>query len=303
VKILKILIGLLAGLVLLVIVGLVAVYVITDEHLSRRYDVEVPQVVTSSDSLTIARGAHVADIRGCTQCHGPDLAGRVVIDAMPLLGRIRSANLTSGRNGVAPRYASDEDWVRAIRDGVRPDGTPLVFMPSYEYRGIGPEDLGALVSYLEAAPPVDSPPRDQTIGPLARVLYLLGRFPLVPAEMIDHKDRSFTQPPEGETVAYGRYLAGPCAGCHGERFSGGKVPGTPPEWPLAANLTPDTVTGLGSWTEDQFISFFNDGRTPDGREVDPKVMPWPVVRSMTDSEKRALWTFLQSLPALPKGGS
>jgi len=302
VKILKILFGLLVSLVVLLIVALIAVYVISDRHLSRKYDVEVPQVTTSSDSITLARGAHVADIRGCTQCHGSNLAGRVVIDAMPMLGRIQSANLTSGRNGVAPRYASDEDWVRAIRDGVRPDGTPLVFMPSYEYRTIGPEDLGALISYLKAAPPVDSPPRDETIGPLARALYLFGRFPLIPAEMINHSDRSFSQPPEGETVAYGRYLAGPCAGCHGERFAGGKVPGTPPDWPLATNLTPDTVTGLGSWTEGQFMSFFNDGRTPDGREVDPKVMPWPVVRSMTDSERRALWIFLRSLPPLPKGG-
>jgi mono/diheme cytochrome c family protein len=280
---------------------MVAVYVVTNRHLNKVYTVEVPHVVTSNDSVTIARGRHVADIRGCTQCHNPNLGGRVVIDAMPLLGRIMSANLTSGRNGVAAQYGSDDDWVRAIRDAVRPDGRPLVFMPSYEYRSIGPEDLGALVSYIKSAKPVDSPPLRQTLGPLARVLYLLGRFPLIPAEMIDHTDKTFTEPAAGETVEYGRYLAGPCAGCHGEHFSGGKVPGTPPGWPLAANLTPDTATGLGSWTDAQFMSFFDTGKTPDGRQLDPQVMPWPVVRSMTDTEKRALWAFLRSLPPLPKG--
>lgn len=301
-KILKVLIGLLAGLIVLVVMVGIVVYVVTDRRLNRTYRVEVPRVVASSDSLTVARGRHLADIRGCTQCHNPDLSGRVVIDAMPMLGRIMSANLTDGRNGVAPQYTSDGDWVRAIRDGVRPDGTPVVFMPSYEYRSMGPGDLGALISYIKAAPAVDSPPLDQTIGPLARVLYLTGRFPLIPAELIDHSDRNFAQPPEGETVAYGRYLAGPCAGCHGEHFSGGKVPGTPPGWPQATNLTPDTATGLGSWTEAQFMSFFNDGVTPDGRHIDPQVMPWPVVRSMTDGERRALWTFVRSLQPLPKGG-
>ena len=301
-KILKLFIGLVASLIVLLVLGLIVVYVVTDRRLHRTYQVEVPHVVTSDDSLTLAQGRHVADIRGCTQCHTPSLGGRVVIDAMPMLGRIMSANLTSGRNGVAPQYTSDDDWVRAIRDGVRPDGTPVVFMPSYEYRSIGPEDLGALVSYLKAAPPVDSPPLKQTLGPLARILYLLGRFPLIPAEMINHTDSAFTQPAPGVTAAYGRYLAGPCAGCHGEHFSGGKVPGTPPGWPLATNLTPDTATGLGGWTEKQFMSFFDDGVTPDGRKIDEQVMPWPVVRSMTESEKRALWTFLRSLPALPMGG-
>jgi mono/diheme cytochrome c family protein len=301
VKILRILIGLLAGLLVAAALAMVVVYVVTNRHLNKTYRVEVPHIVTSDDSVTLARGRHVAEIRGCTQCHNPDLGGHVVIDAMPLLGRIMSANLTSGRNGVAAQYKSNEDWVRAIRDGVRPDGKPLVFMPSYEYRSIGPADLGALVSYLKSAKPVASPPLKETIGPLARVLYLLGRFPLIPAEMINHTDRTFTEPQPGETVAYGRYLAGPCAGCHGRHFSGGKVPGTPPGWPLAANLTPDSATGLGSWNYAQFSSFFDTGRTPDGRQVDPKVMPWPVVRAMTDGERRALWEFLRSLPPLPKG--
>jgi mono/diheme cytochrome c family protein len=301
VRFLKIVIGLLAGVVIAAALGLVVVYVVTNHHLHRTYTVSVPRVVTSRDSLTLARGQHVADIRGCTQCHDPNLSGRVVIDAMPWLGRIMSANLTSGRNGVAGRYKTADDWVRAIRDGIRPDGKPLVFMPSYEYRTIGPEDLGALVSYIEAAKPVDAPPLQETIGPLARVLYLMGRFPLIPAEMIDHSNKAFSEPPAGETAEYGRYLAGPCAGCHGEHFSGGKVPGTPPGWPLATNLTPDSATGLGRWTFAQFTSFFDTGIAPDGRHIDPQVMPWPVVRSMTDQERRALWDFLRALAPLPKG--
>ena len=76
--------------------------------------------------------------------------------------------------------------MRTIRDGVRPDGSALIFMPSYEYRGIGPDDLGALISWIKSMPPVDTELREQEVGPLGRVLYLTGALPLVPAEMIDH---------------------------------------------------------------------------------------------------------------------
>jgi mono/diheme cytochrome c family protein len=300
-RLLKILVWLAAGAVAVVGVAIIVVYRVSDRRLERTYRVESPHVVTYDDSLTLARGRHVAEIQGCVQCHAPSLAGRVVIDARPLLGRIVSANLTSGRNGVAALYRSDADWVRAIRDGVRPDSTPVVFMPSYQYRTIGPEDLGALVSYLKAAPPADSPPLEQDIGIMARVLYLFGRFPLIPAEMIDHSDQAFAEPPQGATVEYGRYLAGPCARCHGEDYSGGRVPGAPADWPGATNLTPDSATGLGSWTEEQFMSFFADGRGPDGRRVDERSMPWSMGKAMTDAEKRALWAFLRSLNALPTG--
>jgi len=78
--------------------------------------------------------------------------------------------------------------VRAIRDGVRPDGSALIFMPSSEYRGIGPDNLGVPISWIKSMPPVDTELREQEVGPLGRVLYLTGALPLVPTEMIDHGD-------------------------------------------------------------------------------------------------------------------
>ena len=153
---------------------------------------------------------------------------------------------------MASEY-SDADWVRSIRSGVRPNGLPLLFMPSHEYRPMGPEDLGALVSWIKSMPPVDTDPVEQKIGLLGRVLFLAGQLPLIPAERIDHSDPSFSQPEADVTVVYGAYLATACAGCHGEGFSGGVIPGVPPEWPEAANLTPDVDTGVGLWSEDDFF--------------------------------------------------
>ena len=227
------------------------VYSLSGRRLRATYDVSVVEIVTAGDSSTLAWGRHVAEIRGCTDCHREDLGGRTFIDGLPL-ARLTATNLTSGANGVAGGY-SDADWVRSIRSGVRPNGLPLLFMPSHEYRPMGPEDLGALVSWIKSMPPVDTDPVEQKIGLLGRVLFLAGQLPLIPAERIDHSDPSFSQPEADVTVVYGAYLATACAGCHGEGFSGGVIPGVPPEWPEAANLTPDVDTGVGLWSEDDFF--------------------------------------------------
>lgn len=295
----RVLAGALIGSVTVVVVLVVAVYSLSGRRLRATYDVSVVEIQTTGDSSILAWGRHVAEIRGCTDCHREDLGGRTFIDGMPL-ARLTATNLTSGANGVASGY-SDADWVRSIRSGVRPNGLPLLFMPSHEYRPMGPEDLGALVSWIKSMPPVDTDPVEQKIGLLGRVLFLAGQLPLIPAERIDHSDPSFSQPEADVTVVYGAYLATACAGCHGEGFSGGVIPGVPPEWPEAANLTPDVDTGVGLWSEDDFFSFFEDGVRPDGRQVDAAFMPWPIGQSFTDDEKRALWMFLRSLPATSKG--
>lgn len=285
----------LGGTGLLLIVVLSA-YGWSSSRMGATWDVPVVDVTLSSDSATVERGRHIAATRGCMDCHAESFAGRVVIDVPPI-GRITGTNLTAGEGGIGGRY-TDADWVRAIRSGVAPDGRALLVMPSYEYRVLGPEDLGALISYLKTLPPMASEPVEQTVGPVGRALYLAGRLPLVPAEMIDHDDPSFFQPEEGVTVEYGEYLAAGCIGCHRADFSGGPFGGLPPEAPDPSNLTPDVETGLGSWTEDQFTTFLTTGVKPDGTVADRTFMPWPVTAAMTDPERRALWLFLRSLPPI-----
>jgi cytochrome c553 len=103
-------------------------------------------------------------------------------------------------------------------------------------------------------------------------------------------------------VAYGKYLAVTCTGCHGEGLSGGAIPGTPPDWPPAANLTPDEATGLGGWTEADFFRALREGKRPDGTDLQGDFMPWKLTAKMTDDEIRALWMYLQTLPAKAEGG-
>jgi len=64
------------------------------------------------------------------------------------------------------------------------------------------------------------------------------------------------------------------------------------------NLTPDKETGLGSWTEKEFIDTIRNGRERGiGREILPP-MPWPSFGKMTDEDLSAIWAYLQTIPAI-----
>ncbi len=295
----KIILRLIGGLATFLFLAVVALYALSTIRIGATFDVPVAAITTSVDSATIERGRHVAETRGCDGCHGADLSGEDIVNDV-LFGHIAARNLTPGVNGAGSFY-SDADWVRAIRSGVRPDGSALLIMPSNEYRTLGPEDLGALVSWLKTLSPVDTEPMENRVGPLARALLLAGQVPLLPAEDIDHADEEFSQPEEAPTVAFGEYLTAACVGCHGPLFAGGPIVGTPPDWPDAGNLTPDMETGIGSWSEEDFRSFFHDGIRPDGRQVDPSYMPWTLGAALTDVEEQAIWMFLRALPPREKG--
>lgn len=69
-------------------------------------------------------------------------------------------------------------------------------------------------------------------------------------------------------------------------------------WGLSytANLTPDSATGIGAWTETQFINTIRNGKhLGDGRPIMPP-MPWQFVAQMNDDDLKAIYAFLKSLP-------
>jgi mono/diheme cytochrome c family protein len=218
----------------------------------------------------------------------------VVIDAAPF--RVVAPNLTAGAGGVAPRY-SDADWVRAIRHGLRPDGTPLLIMPSHNFAALSDADLTAIIAYVRSMAPVDNDPGAFELRLLGRLLVVLGELP-IPAEQIDHGAGPQAAPPAGRTVAYGGYLAtiGNCADCHGRALSG--APPVEPGAPPAPNLTPGGQ--LQGWIEADFITAMRTGSTPGGRALST-AMPWELTGQLTDEELGALFSYLQSLPARAYG--
>ncbi len=68
----------------------------------------------------------------------------------------------------------------------------------------------------------------------------------------------------------------------------------------SANLTPDSATGLGAWTEDVFIKTMRTGKhlgQEGGRPILP-AMPWPSIAQYTDEDLKAIFAYLHELPAI-----
>lgn len=282
------------GIVGVLIVAFVAMFAIGTSRLNKTYDLQPTPVSASTDAEAVARGAYIV-FTSCTGCHGEDLAGQVIFED-PALGRIPATNLTTGQGGAGASY-TDTDWVRAIRHGVRPDGKPLLIMPSGAFYYYSDEDLGAIIAYLRSAAPVDNDLGERSLKPMARVLFVAGAFGnALQAETIDHSGPRPPAPAQGVTVEYGEYLVntGDCRGCHGDALNG-QQPGEPGA-PFASNLTPGG--DVADWSAEDFLSAMRTGATPDGREIDGAFMPWEHIGRMTDDDLTALLVYLQSLPAL-----
>jgi cytochrome c553 len=282
----------------IVCIALGAVYFVSGRHIAGHINGVGHTLAVADDSATIERGRHIVNSQGmCADCHGPDLGGGMMID-VPVVARIYAANLTSGEGGVATGR-TDLDWERSIRHGVAPDGRKLIFMPSHEYTNLADDDVAAVIAYLKHLPKVDRPPVANTAGPIARVLYLKGDFELLPAELLDQQATHLAVAPTGRTHEAGEYVAHTCAGCHGKTFSGGPIPGAPPEMKPPANITPD---GIGKYTEDDFVRLLREGKRPDGSMADTTYMPVRFTKNLSDDQIAAVWAFLKTVPPKPYGG-
>lgn len=289
------------GVVVLVAVVVGSLYAVSGSRFGRSYAVDVPPLqvtMAGTNGYLAERGEHLHRIRGCADCHGEDAGGGEFMDNAPM-GRLWAANLTRGEGGIAGTF-TDEDWDRAIRHGVRPDGRPLLFMPAQEFWPLSDDDVAALIAYYRSVPPVNRVIPAPAMGPLARLLFLSGQLPLVPAELIDHGAVRPPMPAVGPTAEYGAYLATGCTGCHGPGLSGGRIPGADPNWPPAKNITPDAETGIGSWTEADFMRALRTGVRPNGSAINP-VMPVQATKHMTDEELQAIYRYLRTVEAKPFG--
>lgn len=285
------------ALVGVIVVAATGVFAASHQRIHQRFNVQGEQLTIPTDAPSLARGERLARTRGCLECHGERGQGQVFLRAMPVM-ELHPSNLTPG--GRTARW-SGSDWTRAVRHCVRPDGTGIPFMPCGDYRFLDDTDLGQIVAYLRSLPATSNDPGPSVIGPIGRVLFLKGDLPYLVAETIDHRAPVPSAPPAGPTVEYGRYLAAACTGCHGEHYSGGHIPGTPPDWPPAANITTDPATGIAAMTEEQFMAVLNTGRARDGHTISAMHMPWRQLAQLTDEEKQALWRFVRTIPPRPAG--
>ena len=283
----------LGSLVGLILVLAAVFYLMGNARLNKIYDFPPSDIVLPIDAASIEYGKHRAEIL-CQGCHGDDLSGvNNWFDGGPL-GKIDSANLTSGEGGIGIDFTT-EDYVRAIRHGIDLEGKPIfmVAVPSTAY--LSDEDLGAIIAYVKTVPPVDHKTNGQNFTPLAKTMAGAGVLGDLPVEVVSY-DVHVTAPERGASVEYGEYLMNinDCRLCHGQELAGGPSPDPTDKW-ISPNLTPGGE--LGFWTEDQFISTLRTGVTPSGHQLNEN-MPWQDYREFYDDELKAIWLYLQSLPKL-----
>jgi mono/diheme cytochrome c family protein len=297
-KPLKIVIGSLAGLVVVVAAVAAVVSPLAERKLHRTVQLPPLQVTFAAADGELERGEYLFKTRGCMECHGADGGGHVVIDDKSSGFFARAPNITAGGASPARGY-TDTDWVRTLRHGVKPSGEPLLIMPSEDYAHMTDADVGAVVAYVRGLPPASSGGGEFRIPFPVKAAYLFGAIKDA-AEKIDHR----AAPPAtvaDDPVARGQYIAQSCTGCHGPHFSGGKIPGTPPSWPDAANLTSAPDSAMAHYTSaEQFKSMFRTGKRPDGSAVS-EIMPFKSLAYMNDGELDALFAYLKTVEPRPFG--
>ena len=292
--------GLLAALGLLVLGagGLALGAWMGERKAARVLSVAVAPVPVPADAAGLARGRYLYASRGCADCHGANGAGRAFIDDGGGF-YAKAPNISPGPGSVVAAYGV-RDWVRTVRHGVKPDGRPLFIMPSEDYSRWSDADLGALVAYVRQLPPQSGEGFVARVPPLVKTLYAVGVIRDA-AEKIDHGLPPAPAVPEDGSPAHGAYVAQMCVGCHGAQLSGGKIPGGPPSWPPAANLTPGEGSAMPRYASaEQFIAMLRSGRRPDGSAIS-EAMPFGSLRELSDADARALYAHLQRLPAVALG--
>jgi mono/diheme cytochrome c family protein len=269
-----------------------------EQKAQRRVDIALTPVALRSDAASVERGQYLYRSRGCADCHGVDGAGRDVIDdGKGLL--VHAPNITPAPGSATTAYGAD-DWQRTIRHGVAPGGRPLMIMPSEDYNRLTDDDLASVVAYVRQMPPAQGGGAVLHLPLPLRALYGVGMIKDA-AEKIDHSLPPAQPVPEGVTPEHGAYVANACIGCHGKHLSGGRIPGAPPEWPAAANLTPGEGSALKAYANaDAFLAMMRTGKRPDGSAVST-VMPFAALTAMNETDVRALYLHLKGLPPRPAG--
>ena len=254
----------------------------------------------SEQEALLARGDYLVNsIVACGNCHTPRGDDYKPIGEMHLAGafQVERAEFTAYAPNITPDHEtgigawSDEEIIRAIREGVRPDGTVIgPPMPIRVYREISDTDVRAIVAYLRTVAPVlNSVPRSEYNIPLPESYG-------PPVDTVAEVSRE-------DTVAYGAYAAnalGPCMECHTPLVKGspdlsrtglgGNVFVKPHGMELvavAANISPHPEQGIGAWTDDEIKRAITQATSRDGRPLQPAMPFYFYEKALTRTWKRS----------------
>jgi mono/diheme cytochrome c family protein len=268
-----------------------------------------------SQLAKIERGRYLAEnVANCMHCHsdrdftkfsGPlkeETRGMGGV-AYPKFGALYSSNITpDSATGIGAW--TDDEIARAITQGIRRNGDTLFpIMPYYEYSKMNKEDVKSIVAYLRTIKPIFNKIPERKL-----------KTPAGPERnefMQAVNEMNFS--PADPVIEKGRYLVtlAACMSCHTPKteedhfikdqyFGGGDMMGKKFGFMVySSNISPDSATGIGRWTEQAFVDKFKSFRDPSAYNTNPgthnTMMPWTMLAQLKDEDIKAMYTYLRSV--------
>ncbi|HRH64691.1 MAG TPA: cytochrome c [Bacteroidia bacterium] len=309
-KVLKV-IGVLILLVALVIGGFAA-------FISLRgipsYEVKVPDIPkVEITPERVAQGKKIAGML-CNSCHFNPATGKFTGRSMTEVtqfGKIVSRNITHDPE-IGIGNWSDAQLIYFIRTGIHP--LTGKYSPPYmpKLMHISDEDLNSIIAFLRSDDPLVQP--DKTEGPMTEPSFLTKFLCMVAFKPYPFPEKPIPGPDTTNQLAWGKYLTLyqlECFACHSADFT--KMDVFEPEKSLGffgggnvlksqdgtmvttMNLTPDEETGIGKWSEAEFVKALKFGIVPNGPALRNPMIPYV---QLTDEEAKAIFAYLRTVPKI-----
>lgn len=275
--------------------------------------------LSNASEDTLKEGAYLVRAAGCTDCHTTSqderFAGGVSLDTP--FGTFHTPNITPSQTTGIGTWKF-EDFRRALREGVAPDGQ--IYYPAFPYRSytrITDQDLMKMWDYLRSLPAVEKQNENHAISFPFNQRWLLNFWQIMffrgrsgdPAQDILEAQGEFV-PDRSKSASWNRgaYLVEGlfhCTECHTPRdaFGGLKTSqwmggsNLPLSGRFAPNITPDLESGLGHWSKEDWNRFLASGLNKQGKS--PAAEMADVIQNtsaLTAADREAVIEYLMSLP-------
>lgn len=275
------------------------------------YQAEQIKLKVEPSPERVQNGLNLASML-CMSCHKGDdgkLSGKKIMDTPPKFGVSYAPNITQDPvHGIGDW--TDGEIVYFLRTGIKPDGSFAPFMPRIAL--MADEDIYSIVAFLRSDHSTVQP--SAAIQPPCEFTFFTKFLAQAFIKPLPMPAAAIPQPDTTNELEVGAYLVNArigCFSCHSADFatlnelepekSEGYLGGGNPllnergETVISANLTMDKETGLGNWTEEQFIHAVKWSKKPDGGNYEYPMLPY---NGLTDKEVKAVWAYLKTVPVL-----
>ena len=308
-RLLKVAAGIVVVLVLVVAGALVAI----DRAGIPRYAPGTIDLKVDVTPERVERGGRTVQLL-CAACHLDNdtgsLAGKPMPDLPAQFGSAHSANITRDPETGIGAW-TDGELAYLLRTGVTRDGryTPpwMVKLPN-----LSDEDLHDVIAFLRSDDPLVRPIKAKR--PASNPSLFTKALCRVAFKPLPYPKEVIVAPDPSDKVAYGRYLVqarAVCFPCHSADFAkiddfvpersagylggGNAMPDMAGRIVKTANITPDPETGIGKWSEDEFVRLLRFGVRPDLTVIVYPMVPFP---ELSDDDARAIYAYLRTVPAI-----